>query len=209
MRFASAFLRGRAPACRAIESEMGDELDGLGAGAVSQRAIATVQPNLRFAFPTPAAGARDQTFRLMVQPDIWGRQTRVRLSNVFGTKPVTFDGVFAGLQLSGGAVVAGTNQRRALRAASRASPIPPGESVWSDPVALPFVKQSGAAGARRPQARGELSRRRRERPDDVARQGAHHVAISRRRAAARKARRRTKRHFPSPRPPGIFSTRST
>src|SRR6188474_1420018 len=67
---------------------------------------ATVQPNLRFAFPTPAAGARDQTFRLMVQPDIWGRQTRVRLSNVFGTKPVTFDGVFAGLQLSGGAVVA-------------------------------------------------------------------------------------------------------
>ena len=101
---------------------------------------ATVQPNLRFAFPTPASGARDQTFRLIVQPDIWGRQTRLRLSNVFGAKPVTFDGVFAGLQWSGGAVVTGTNQ--AVRFGGRASvTIAPGQSVWSDAVALPFVKQ--------------------------------------------------------------------
>jgi lysophospholipase L1-like esterase len=101
---------------------------------------ATVQPNLRFAFPTPAAGARDQTFRLMVQPDIWGRQTRVRLSNVFGARPVTFDGVYAGLQWSGGAVVTGTNQPVRFGGKSSVT-IAPGEWAWSDAVSLPFVKQ--------------------------------------------------------------------
>jgi lysophospholipase L1-like esterase len=101
---------------------------------------ATVQPNLRFAFPVPAAGARNQTFRLMVQPDIWGRQARIRLSNVFGTKSVTFDGVFAGLHWSGGAIIKGTNQP--VRFGGQASvTVAPGEWVWSDAVGLPFVKQ--------------------------------------------------------------------
>src|SRR4051812_26821542 len=99
------------------------------------------QPNLRFAFPTPATGARDQTLRLIVQPDLWGRQTRLRLSNVFGTRPVTFDGVFAGLQLSGCVLVAGTN--RPVNFSGKPSvTVPPGESVWSDPVDLLFVKSS-------------------------------------------------------------------
>src|ERR1044072_4281995 len=58
----------------------------------------SAQPDQKFAFPGPATGARDQTFRLMVRPDLWGRQARIRLSNVFGKKPVTFDGVYVGLQ---------------------------------------------------------------------------------------------------------------
>src|SRR6266446_2586120 len=66
---------------------------------------ASAQPDLRFAFPDAALGARDQTLRLIVQPDIWGRQMRLRLSNAMGTRPVTFDGVFAGLQMSGAAIV--------------------------------------------------------------------------------------------------------
>jgi lysophospholipase L1-like esterase len=99
----------------------------------------SAQPNLRFAFPAPATGARDQTFRLIVQPDIWGRQTRIRLSNVFGSKPVTFDGVFAGLQLAGATIVTGTN-RPVIFSGKPSVTIPPGESVWSDPVTLPFVK---------------------------------------------------------------------
>lgn len=98
----------------------------------------SAQPNLRFAFPSPAAGARDQSFRLIVQPDLWGRQARLRFSNAFGTRPVTFDNVFAGLHLSGGAVVAGTNQP--VRFAGKPGvTVPNGESVWSDPVTLPFV----------------------------------------------------------------------
>jgi hypothetical protein len=70
----------------------------------------SAQPDQRFAFPTPPIGANDQTFRLVVRPDLWGRQARLRLSNAFGTKPVTFDGIFVGLQLDGAVVVAGTNQ---------------------------------------------------------------------------------------------------
>src|SRR5262249_23185967 len=60
---------------------------------------ASAQPDQRFAFPDPAAGARDQTLRLIVRPSIWGQQMRIRLSNVFGTRPVSFDGIHVGLQL--------------------------------------------------------------------------------------------------------------
>src|SRR6187401_538640 len=70
----------------------------------------SAQPVLKFAFPTPEAGARDQTFRLVLMPEIWGRQARLRLSNAFGTRPVTFDGVFAGLQLGSATLTAGTNR---------------------------------------------------------------------------------------------------
>ena len=65
----------------------------------------SAQPDQKFAFPEPAAGASDQTFRLIVRPDIWGRQARLRFTNVFGTKPVTFDGAFVGLQLGSAALV--------------------------------------------------------------------------------------------------------
>ena len=91
----------------------------------------SVQPNLRFAFPSPETGARDQTFRLIVHPDLWGTETRLRFSNAFGTKPLTLDGVFAGAHLAAAAVVARTN--RAVRFGGKAAvTIPPGESVWSD-----------------------------------------------------------------------------
>jgi lysophospholipase L1-like esterase len=99
---------------------------------------ASAQPDLRFAFPAAAGGARDQTFRLIVQPDLWGSQVRLHFSNVFGARPVTFDGVFAGLHLGGGAVAAGTNQ--AVRFGGMASvTVPAGAAVWSDAVDLPFA----------------------------------------------------------------------
>jgi lysophospholipase L1-like esterase len=97
---------------------------------------ASAQPNLSFVFPTPATGARDQSFRLIVRPDIWGSQLRLRLSNVFGTAPVTFDGVFAGVQMSGATLLPGTNRTVAFHGKSTLT-IAPGESAWSDPVILP------------------------------------------------------------------------
>ena len=86
----------------------------------------SAQPDQRFAFPAPAAGANDQSFRLIVRPDIWGRQARLRLTNVFGSKPVTFDGVFVGLQMGGPGLVKGTKRRSpsAARTASRWRPAP-------------------------------------------------------------------------------------
>jgi lysophospholipase L1-like esterase len=97
------------------------------------------QPELKFAFPDAARGASDQSFRLIVRPDIWGNAARIRLSNAFGTRPVTFDGVYVGLQTSGAAVLAGTN--RPVNFGGKPSvTIAPGADVVSDPVSLPFVK---------------------------------------------------------------------
>ena len=105
--------------------------------------IPSAQPDQKFAFPSATAGANDQTFRLVVRPGLWGRQVRLRLTNVFGIKPVTFDGVYVGLQMGGPALVKGTN--RPVKFEDRDSvTVPPEKSVWSDPVELPFVHDSSA-----------------------------------------------------------------
>ena len=103
----------------------------------------SAQPDMRFAFPVPEKGARDQTFRMMVKPDIWGRQVRLRFSNALGTRPVTFDGAFVGLQNGSAALVAGTN-RPVTFGGQPSVTVAPGESVWSDGIALPFVTESGS-----------------------------------------------------------------
>jgi len=96
-------------------------------------------PDLSLVFPTPAVGAVDQSFRLIVKPDIWGKEARIRLSNALGTKPVTFDGVFVGLHMASSAVVKSTNH--AVKFGGRDSvTVAPGASVWSDAIALGFVK---------------------------------------------------------------------
>jgi lysophospholipase L1-like esterase len=103
---------------------------------------ATAQPELKFALPSAETGASDQTFRMIVRPDVWGNRARIRFSNAFGTKPVTFDGVWIGLRSSGATLVPGTN--RAVAFGGRQSvTIPPGKMAMSDPVALPWVKNPG------------------------------------------------------------------
>src|SRR5436190_9846960 len=104
----------------------------------------SAQPDQRFAFPSPAAGANDQTFRLVLRPDIWGKQTRIRFSNAFGTKPVTFDGVFVGLQQGGPGLLKGSNRPVTFGGKSSVT-VPDGKSVWSDPVSLSFVRNADAA----------------------------------------------------------------
>jgi lysophospholipase L1-like esterase len=105
----------------------------------------SAQPNLSLVFPVPAAGARDQSFRLIVRPDIWGSSARIRLSNVFGTKPITFDGIFAGLQLSGSAVLYGSTRSVSFTGKSSVT-IQPGESMWSDAIMLPVTGVGQLAG---------------------------------------------------------------
>jgi lysophospholipase L1-like esterase len=99
----------------------------------------TAQPELKLAFPDAGHGAVDQSFRMIVRPDIWGKQARIRLSNAYGTQPVTFDGAYIGLQTSGSAVLAGTN-RVVTFAGKQAVTVAPGKDVISDAVSLPFVK---------------------------------------------------------------------
>ena len=104
----------------------------------------SAQPDQRFAFPSAETGARDQTFRLIVRPDIWGRQARLRFTNVFGTRPLALDGAFVGLQLGGPALVNASNQPVRFSGKDGIT-IAAGTSAWSDPVALPFVRDAAAA----------------------------------------------------------------
>ncbi len=103
----------------------------------------SAQPDLSFTFAHPDTGAHEQSFRLIIKPDVWGRQMRFRFSNAYGTKPITFDTAFAGLQMSGAALVPGTN-RPLTFAGKKTVTVQPGALVWSDPVALPFVHDPAA-----------------------------------------------------------------
>jgi lysophospholipase L1-like esterase len=103
----------------------------------------SAQPDLKFAFPAPEQGARDQTFRLIVKPDLWGGKARLRFANTFGTQPVSFDDLHVGLQATAGAIVPGTNRAVTFKGRTDIT-IPPGEAVWSDGVDLAFVKSPAA-----------------------------------------------------------------
>jgi len=95
----------------------------------------SAQPDLTFAFPVPAEGADDQSFRLIVKPDLWGERFRIRLANTFGTQAITFDGIFLGMHATAGSIVKGTN--RAVTFGGRPSiTIAPGASAYSDGVEL-------------------------------------------------------------------------
>jgi lysophospholipase L1-like esterase len=104
--------------------------------------IATAGPDLRFAFPDPAEGANDQTFRLIVKPDLWGNRLRVRFSNVYGSQPLRLDQVFVGIQASGGTIVPGTNQRVSFGRGQATTTIAPGARALSDTVELDYVKRA-------------------------------------------------------------------
>jgi lysophospholipase L1-like esterase len=103
----------------------------------------SAQPDQRFAFPVPANGARNQTFRLIVHPDVWGRQARLRFSNAFGTRPLALDGVHVGLALGGPALVKGSNRPVAFGGKLDVT-IAPGMSASSDPIDLAFVRDPDA-----------------------------------------------------------------
>jgi len=106
---------------------------------------ANIQPDLAFPFPNATtnsgASAVDQTFRSIVKPDLWGRTIRIRFSNVFGSKPVTFRSVTVGLQEYSANVVKDTLTEVTF-GGSPSVTIPPGERVWSDPVRLWFVRDA-------------------------------------------------------------------
>lgn len=82
--------------------------------------------------------AVDQTFRLIVRPDLWGKTVRLRFTNVFGARPVSLDDVFVGLQSSGGNIAARTNRPVKFNGQTRVT-IPAGGTAMSDVVQLTFV----------------------------------------------------------------------
>jgi len=114
-------------------------------GPPSTFAPANIQPDLRFPFPTATTlGATEQTIRSIVKPDLWGKRMRFRFSNVFGTQPVTFNEVTAGLQEYSANVVAGTVTRVTFGGHASVT-IPVGQEVFSDGVTLSWVRDEDPA----------------------------------------------------------------
>ena len=110
-----------------------------------QAAVAAAQPVPAGLVDTWAAAATDlggpytdKTVRDIVHTSVGGSGVRVRLSNAFGTVPVTFDAVYLGVQSSGAALVPGSNHELTFGGADSVT-IPKGAEVLSDllPVTLP------------------------------------------------------------------------
>jgi lysophospholipase L1-like esterase len=82
----------------------------------------------------------DKTVRDIVHTSVAGSDVRLRLSNAFGTVPVTFDAVDVGLQSSGAALVAGSNRAVTFGGSSSVT-VPVGQDVLSDPVSETVAAQ--------------------------------------------------------------------
>ncbi|GAA1190962.1 SGNH/GDSL hydrolase family protein [Streptomyces hebeiensis] len=79
------------------------------------------------------ASVPDRTHRVVLRTSAGGSALRVRLSNAFGTEPVTFGRAYVGLRDTGAALVPGTNRPLTFRGAASVT-VPPGGSVYSDPL---------------------------------------------------------------------------
>jgi lysophospholipase L1-like esterase len=102
-----------------------------------QGTIYYTQPDaVRYALPDSVA--EDQSFRMIVRPDLWGETVRIRFSNVFGTEPLTIGAADVALQQNAAALVDGTTVPLTFGGKAGVT-IAPGERLFSDPVQLAFV----------------------------------------------------------------------
>jgi len=103
---------------------------------------------VNFAFPIPEPPAlpqaNNQTLRMILKPDLWGDTMRIRLSNTWGTGPVTFGAVSIGLQSFSGSTVANTNTPVMFNG-NRAVTLSAGQEIFSDPVKLSWVHMNARA----------------------------------------------------------------
>lgn len=76
-----------------------------------------------------------QTIRQIIRPSVGGTEARIRLSNLFGSAPLTLGPVHLARQASGSAIVPGTDHAVLFNGKTTVD-IANGESVLSDPVAI-------------------------------------------------------------------------
>src|ERR1700722_19622634 len=92
-------------------------------------------PDLAFAIPNYSIGAQEQTFRLIIKPDVWENEARLRLTNIFGTQPVTFGSVTVAWQNNPGDITPGS-LRTVTFGGKTSVTIPAGQELYSDPFEL-------------------------------------------------------------------------
>jgi lysophospholipase L1-like esterase len=80
-------------------------------------------------------GFRDATVRDIVHISAGGSEVRIRLSNVFGSKPLTINAVRVAVRRSGVQTVAGSSHQATFGGADKVT-IPVGKREFSDPVKM-------------------------------------------------------------------------
>ena len=80
-------------------------------------------------------GFRDQTLRSIVRISAGGSAVRIRLSNIFGDRPLTVGDAHVAVRRTGAATVPGTSCAVTF-AGRRTAVIPAGQRLFSDPVPL-------------------------------------------------------------------------
>jgi lysophospholipase L1-like esterase len=104
-------------------------------GAVAPAAHPSTAPVVTWAASAQQIGdvAPGQTFRQVVHTSVGGSSLRIRLSNAFGTGPVTFGHAYAGNRQPGSAAVQGANRQLTFGGAASVT-VPAGGAVASDPL---------------------------------------------------------------------------
>jgi len=77
--------------------------------------------------------AADRGYRLVVHTSAGGSDLRIRLSNAFGDRPLTFDSVYAGIQQEGAELVRGSNRPLTFGGLPSVT-VPAGAVTLSDPL---------------------------------------------------------------------------
>lgn len=78
-------------------------------------------------------GFEDQTLRFLINPHTDGKKVRIRLSNIFGTKPLTLDEVHVAISKKDAETVSGTDKRVTFEGDKKVT-IPKGKRIFSDPI---------------------------------------------------------------------------
>ena len=86
----------------------------------------------------------NQTYRGIVRTTIGGRTIRIRLANTFGSQPITFDAVFAGLQKDGASLVPGSNHAVTFGGAKSIT-LPEGSDALSDEIPFAVTAQQNVS----------------------------------------------------------------
>jgi lysophospholipase L1-like esterase len=84
---------------------------------------------------SPGPVFKDQTLRQILRVSVGGTSMRVRLSNLFGTGPITLGPARVARHGAGSAIQAGSDHALTFMGKTTVT-IPKGESVWSDAVAI-------------------------------------------------------------------------
>lgn len=92
-------------------------------------------PEPAFAHGISRTGFNNRSFRLIVDPHLSGKSLRIRLSNTFGSQPLTFTDVHVALSAGQANIVRGTNHKVTFGGDSSVT-IPAGAQEVSDPVPL-------------------------------------------------------------------------